>query len=195
MKKVLLIRHGSTAGNLRRAYIGRTDEPLCALGKEQIRKLAEEGLKADRIITSPMKRAVESASILFPDQEPITDPGLAETDFGVFEGKTADEISSDPDLGPLYSEWLDTGCQGPVPGGEDIKSFKDRVCRAFERQMALFPEGSSAAFVIHGGGIMAIMERFAIPQRDFYYYHIANGAVIICLWDGSQLETTGGAQC
>ena len=195
MNQILLIRHGKTDGNLRRAYIGSTDESLCQEGIDQICSLSQQGLSASRIIASPMKRTVESASILFPGQDPVTDPDLRETDFGAFEGKTADEISADPELGPLYSEWLDTWCQGPVPGGEDVNSFKDRVCIAFERQMSLIPEGDPAAFVIHGGCIMAIMERFALPHRDFYSYHIDNGAVIRCIWDGSHLEMTGGALC
>lgn len=195
MNNILLIRHGMTAGNLRRAYTGRTDEPLCPQGTDQIKALAGEGLTAGRVIASPMKRTVESASILFPHQEPVTDPGLTETDFGIFEGKTADEISADPELGPLYSKWLDTGCQGPVPGGEDVKSLKERVCAAFEHQVSLLPEGTSAAFVIHGGCIMAIMEKFALPHRDFYCYHIGNGEVIMCGWDGSHLKITGGARC
>lgn len=76
-----------------------------------------------------------------------------------------------------------------------MKSFKHRVCSAFERQMALLPDDRSAAFVIHGGGIMAIMERFSLPHHDFYYYHIENGAVIMCSWDGSHLVMTGGALC
>ena len=33
MKKILLIRHGKTQGNLERRYIGRTDEPLCEAGR------------------------------------------------------------------------------------------------------------------------------------------------------------------
>ncbi|WP_077390718.1 histidine phosphatase family protein [Mobilibacterium timonense] len=195
MNQILLIRHGKTAGNIRRAYIGSTDEPLCPEGLKQMRLLSKEGLSAQRIITSPMKRTIESAAVLFPGMKSVPDPGLRETDFGVFEGKTADEISSDPELGPLYSAWLDTGCQGPVPGGEDIKSFKERVCSAFECQMAKIPECATAAFVIHGGCIMAIMEKFAIPHHDFYHYHIANGAAIRCTWDGSHLEMTGGALC
>lgn len=195
MNQILLIRHGMTAGNLRRAYIGSTDEPLCREGLEQIEALSRKGLAARRIIASPMRRAMESASILFQGRDIITDPGLRETDFGIFEGKTADEISADAELGPLYSEWLDSWCQGPVPGGEDVKAVKARVCSAFENEISLLEEGESAAFVIHGGGIMAIMERFALPEHDFYYYHIDNGAVIQCLWDGSHLKMTGGALC
>ena len=34
--KLIFIRHGKTAGNLERRYIGRTDEPLCDEGIAEI---------------------------------------------------------------------------------------------------------------------------------------------------------------
>ena len=34
MSTLVLIRHGKTAGNLQKRYIGRTDEPLCPEGKK-----------------------------------------------------------------------------------------------------------------------------------------------------------------
>ena len=42
MSEILFIRHGSTAGNLEKRYIGRTDEPLCEVGIAQIEALANE---------------------------------------------------------------------------------------------------------------------------------------------------------
>ena len=40
--EIILIRHGKTAGNLRGAYIGRTDESLCPEGRALL--LARKGL-------------------------------------------------------------------------------------------------------------------------------------------------------
>ena len=34
--KIVLIRHGATAGNIKKRYIGTTDEDLCASGIESI---------------------------------------------------------------------------------------------------------------------------------------------------------------
>ena len=36
--KIILIRHGKTEGNIKNRYIGRTDEPLCGEGLDEIRK-------------------------------------------------------------------------------------------------------------------------------------------------------------
>ncbi len=176
MKRILLIRHGSTAGNLERRYIGRTDEPLYPQGVEQIETLAEAHLNADVLFVSPARRTVETAEILFPGKPRTEVPGLWETNFGRFEGKTADELWETA----AYRQWVDGNCLGPVPEGESTDQFKERCCAAFLDCMARVPEETTAAFVIHGGCIMAILERFALPKRGFYDYHISNGSYVHC---------------
>ena len=36
--EIVLIRHGATAGNIEKRYIGTTDEPLCDTGMVQIQE-------------------------------------------------------------------------------------------------------------------------------------------------------------
>ena len=179
MKVLYFIRHGATAGNLARRYIGRTDEPLSPKGREQITALQNAGLYADKIFVSPMLRTRQTAELIFPDKEVQLVDDFRETDFGAFEGKTADELSDDS----RYQAWLDTLCLGPVPGGEQIADFKRRCCKAFSHCVEELPDGKCGAFVVHGGVIMAILERFARPQRDFYDYHIPNGGILAGYWD------------
>ena len=52
--KINLIRHGMTAGNLEKRYIGRMDEPQCAEGISGLgfRKYPDHGV----LICSPMQR-------------------------------------------------------------------------------------------------------------------------------------------
>ena len=179
MKVLYFIRHGATAGNLARRYIGRTDEPLSPKGREQVKTLQNAGLYADMIFVSPMLRTQETAKLIFPDKKFKLVKDFRETDFGAFEGKTAAELSGDP----RYQAWLDTLCQGPVPDGEQIADFKRRCCDAFSRCIAELPDGKCGAFVVHGGVIMAILEQFARPKRDFYDYHIPNGDWLAGCWD------------
>ena len=62
-----LVRHGMTRGNEERRYIGITDEPLSERG----RKLAEQCMyeMPEIVFSSPLKRCVETAEILYPDQD------------------------------------------------------------------------------------------------------------------------------
>ena len=62
--KLIFIRHGKTAGNLERRYIGRTDEPLCDEGIAEI--LGKEYHDADIVVASPMKRCVQTAELIYP---------------------------------------------------------------------------------------------------------------------------------
>lgn len=171
MKKLIFIRHGSTSGNLEKRYIGRTDEPLCELGIKQIEKLKIQNFQIDFLFASPMLRTRQTSEILFPQQKVDFVEDFRETDFGIFEGKTAAELTNSFE----YQNWLNSFCTAPIPLGESVSDFKERCCNAFENIIKTLPDNSRTAFVVHGGVIMAILERFSQPKRDFYDYHIGNG--------------------
>ena len=44
---IYFIRHGATAGNLEKRYIGRTDEELCTEGIERLKDLTGRGADHD----------------------------------------------------------------------------------------------------------------------------------------------------
>ena len=66
--RVRLIRHGQTAGNRLRRYIGVTDQPLSPEGIEAANRHAKD-LTLDRVYVSPLTRARQTAAILFPNAE------------------------------------------------------------------------------------------------------------------------------
>lgn len=173
-----LIRHGKTAGNLERRYVGRTDEPLCQEGIRELK--ARRYPPADRIVASPMRRCLESAAVIYGDERraEICD-GLREMDFGVFEYHTYGEMQG----WPSYQAWLDGGGLEAMPGGESRESFSSRCVQAFEEEAdRLVREVSSdgcVAFVVHGGTIMAVMERFGVPKKGYYDWQMENGQALL----------------
>ena len=130
MIDILFIRHGATEGNLHRRYIGRTDEPLCAAGIAQAERLRGQNLFADCLFVSPLLRARQTAEIVFPQMPYALVEGLRETDFGRFEGKNADELSSDS----AYQAWVDAMCLTPIPGGEAVADFKSAAARHLQKR-------------------------------------------------------------
>lgn len=174
MIHLFFIRHGATAGNLEKRYIGRTDEPLCPRGEQQILALRARKMQPEHLFVSPMLRTCQSAQLLFPNQPCTVVEDFRETDFGIFEGKNARELSADAD----YRRWVDSFCRGPIPGGETAAQLQLRCQRAFLRVMDGLPEAGTAAFVVHGGTIMAILSAFVRPSQDFYAFHLENGGVI-----------------
>ena len=191
MKTILLIRHGMTKGNAEKRYIGLTDQPICDKGIEQAMVLSPTLPPCDTLFCSPLLRCRQTAELLFPSRNIKIIEDFREFDFGYFEGKTADELEGDL----TYTEWLNSGCRDIVPGGEDVSIFKKRCCLAFCSIVAKLPECSTAAFVLHGGVIMAIMERFAEPKREFYDYHIENCQCLCCTYEAGKLSLLEKSKC
>ena len=170
--KCYLIRHGITEGNKTRSFSGcRTDEPLSAEGRKALRRIDRETGGAI-LFSSPMKRAIETASIMLPDLAPVIIDEFREMDFGDFEGKNHGQLDGDP----KYQEWLDSGGSMPIPGGESIKGFSERVISGFRKALDLANERcpETMYIVAHGGTIMALMS--FLTEEDYYTFNLPNGA-------------------
>lgn len=163
---VYLLRHGKTAWNLEGRYQGRSDIPLCEAGRKALKPA---DFMPAKVYVSPMKRAAETAQLLFPGVQTIAVPGLEEMDFGAFEGKSFQDLADDP----AYRAWVEGNCTAPCPEGEGREDFSQRVCAAFERLMAR--EQEQLVIVAHGGTQMAILERYGRPYRDYFAWQSPNG--------------------
>ena len=172
-KQVLLylIRHGKTPGNEEKRYVGRTDESLSTLGREAL--LQKQFPRVELLFSSPMKRCMESCECLYPKQEIRIIPDFREIDFGTFEGKNYQELSGNQE----YQAWIDSGGTLPFPKGEDRQAFIQRSLTGFQELLQMLREYKasdfSAAAVVHGGTIMAILS--AHFGGDYYDYQIPNG--------------------
>ncbi|MDY4693650.1 MAG: histidine phosphatase family protein [Blautia sp.] len=171
MIKIWLIRHGKTEGNKLGRYIGVTDEPLCQEGIKFLENM--EYQNAQSIYVSPMKRCIQTAGILFPDKRLHIIDEFSECDFGEFENKNYKELEGNEH----YQAWVDSNGTLPFPGGESKEECKRRHITGFQKAVkGCILEGiSCAAFVIHGGTIMNIMEEYADISRPFYEWHVKNG--------------------
>ena len=133
--KLFMIRHGATAGNLEKRYVGRTDEGLTEQAvsdlKEEALKLREISGNVAAIITSPMKRCLETAEILFPEKlyehvPRIQKAELSECDFGTFEYKNYLELSGDAE----YQHFIEMCIRDRIRGkGQCGEKSRCRSCR------------------------------------------------------------------
>ena len=200
--KVLLIRHGSTPGNLKHQYVGgRTDQHLSEEGIRSLEEIRRSGVfpEAGHVFVSPMIRCAETAQVLFPGAGQSIVEDLKEMDFGIFEGRSAAEMEGEE----AYQKWVDSMCEDPIPEGENRAEFTERCCRAFREVMkevsgkaSLEEEAGSRddlkerqpeVFVIHGGTIMAILSCLGKPERGYYDWYVKNGHGFYCDWDGEHL--------
>ena len=163
-----LIRHGKTAGNIGKKYIGTTDEPLCPEGISEIKKINYP--PCDIVVTSPMRRCIQTAEIIYSDREIIIRNGFKECNFGDFEGKSYRELSGNPD----YQTWIDSNGTGTFPNGENPENFRKRCTETF---IEIFEKYNNivVSMIVHGGTIMAIMSEFAVPHKYFFDWQVKNG--------------------
>jgi len=123
---LVAIRHAPTEWNAARRLQGRTDIALGATGIA-----AARGWRADaawstyRVIASPLKRAQETARLLFPQHAIALDPRLMEMDFGAWEGRSLAELRAEPGAEAEARESL--GLDFSAPGGETPRQVQARV--------------------------------------------------------------------
>ncbi|MEO6803949.1 MAG: histidine phosphatase family protein, partial [Granulicella sp.] len=151
-----MIRHGETAWSLSGAHTGRTDIPLTDRGRLCAAALKRyfAGKQFAAVLTSPMQRARETCAIAGYGETALIDEGLLEWNYGIYEGKTTDEIrASRPD----WSVWKDE-----IIGGESLEQVGERADGVLSRALALVPHdtGGAVALFAHAHILRIIAARW-----------------------------------
>lgn len=163
-----LIRHGETIWQSEHRYQGISDVPLSEAGKQA---LCPADFAPRCVYVSPLSRAKETASILFPQAKQIVIEDLREMNFGMFEGKNYQDMEHDS----AYRAWVESGCETCCPEGESKSSFSSRVCCAIEQLVDSQRSEERIVIVAHSGTQRAVLERFAIPERSYFEWNCAPG--------------------
>jgi broad specificity phosphatase PhoE len=140
---VFLVRHGETEWSASGKHTSRTDIELTPEGERAARTLGERlgGREFALVLSSPMRRARDTADLAgFAGRYEI-DEDLKEFDYGDYEGLTTPEIREQR---PGWYLWRDGN-----PGGEVAAQVGERADRVIERALAALPEGDVAMFA-HG---------------------------------------------
>ena len=146
-------------------YGDGSDLPLCDEGRAQLKTLKKDFdyPVVPLVFTSPMKRATETAEILFPGVRQIELDDLREMAFGKFEGRAVQELVKDPE----FAQWMDPTSRTVPAGAEDRQMFFNRtssmLMKMFEYMLRTHTE--EAACVTHGGVIMNMLSQHALPFR------------------------------
>jgi len=153
-----LVRHAETEWSLSGQHTGRTDLPLTDGGRDKARALAEKlvGHSFDRVLTSPLSRAAETAKLAgFPNAE--HDPDLMEWNYGDCEGLTTPQIRDQ--VGSDWLLWRDGAA-----GGEVADDVGARVDRVIERVTA---EDGEVLIFAHGHVLRVLAARWLDQPADF----------------------------
>ena len=172
---IYLLRHGLTEGNALGKYIGHTDESLSQEGIAQIERMKKDYdyPSAPIVFSSPLKRCLETAKLIYPACEPIELEGLIECNFGEFEDKTAAELEEHP----VFPDWI-AGKQGVAPPfGESNEEFAKRIAETFVKMVdGLLKTGTrKCAVITHSGVLSALLSFFGLPEAPMHEWTVPGG--------------------
>ena len=173
-----VVRHGETIWNLEHRVQGITDIPLTEEGIKSAEELKElvKSLDIDVVISSPLKRARETAKILVDSKLPInTDDRIKERDWGMNEGTLIDEV----DGWDCWDVILNTKVQN-IECIQDfmyrVSSFIEEIKERYKDKNVLVVTHSAVIRVIHYmlGNIPedANLSRINIPNLRIIEYKI-----------------------
>lgn len=132
MTRVILVRHGQTEWNRVERFRGHADVPLNETGLKQAeatgRRVAEKW-KPIAVYSSPLSRAVKTAEAIAKhfDLKVQIHPGLADIDYGDWQGLSPDEVRE------RWAEMLDKWYTAPqlavIPNGETLAALRERALK------------------------------------------------------------------
>ena len=185
MPRLYILRHGQTEFNLQRRVQGHCDSPLTELGVEQAHAagawLADQGVRFERIFSSPLGRALATAEIVreelaaaglpAPEVEPVD--GLIERSYGPFESGPAADVPA---------ELWDPG-EALVPyGGEGSAALRERIVGAITGLMHS-SRAQTVLAVSHGSATLQFKRAWEHAARCPQDVHLGNCCVLVYEFD------------
>lgn len=193
--KIYLVRHGETTLNARGCYYGRTDVCLSGRGRRQAEELRNffGQVPLDAVVTSPLKRAAETAEIILSGRGTVAegagrestteaikiyrDERLCEQDFGIFEGLTYRELTK------RYPEQLDAWNRDyfgyRIPEGESFLDVRRRVELFFgdlKERAATAGRESALLLVAHKGTLGHFLAvSLGLPPEGYWNFVFEQG--------------------
>ena len=146
MSTLLLLRHGPTGAGRRGAPLGRLDLPVDPVGQELWPRVRADllALAPEQVLCSPLARSREHALDLGLPCRIL--PGLAEQDFGAWDGRPWAERE---DAAAFFEDPVDSA----PPGGESFRACALRARSALEAAL----EAPPTLVLAHAGPLRAIL--------------------------------------
>lgn len=151
--EIVFIRHGQTDVNkVNRLQGAKVNAELNEAGRNYAKKAAKnfDPSEFDRVFTSPLKRAIETAQIFTKGQkELIKDKRLIEFDFGDWDGKLmAEVVAKHPDVVDPWGK-INRNYLKYAQNGESYEDFEKRCASFLDEIYQKYPE-EKILVVAHG---------------------------------------------
>jgi broad specificity phosphatase PhoE len=127
---LFVVRHGRTEANASGLLLGRADPQLDDVGWQQASDMASVLPTGARVVSSPLRRCTETASVIADRGEPgvpvETDDRLVELDYGELDLRPLAEVPA-----ATWAQWRSDPDFRP-PGGETLNELASRVGASLE---------------------------------------------------------------
>ena len=158
--RIYIVRHTQTVGNIEKRLTGRKDYEVTDQGQIYISKLTQrlKEVKFDKAYTSTSKRTSKTIQELadLNGLKIIEEDGLCEMYFGIYDGKTWEEVNRiDPKIHKLHQETNEI-CEIPTQETtqEVTKRMYDTICRIVNENV-----GKNILICSHGVAIEAFLRK------------------------------------
>ncbi len=192
---LLLARHGNTFEQGETAvWVGaRTDLPLTAKGREQAAALgaglAPIGPRIKRIVSGPLRRTREHAGILaraLNFEPPVEiDERLREIDYGLWEGKSAQEIEAFGG-GAELAAWNERGVWPSSPAWSPSAETITANAAALAQDLAAATPAGDAALLVTSNGVLKFFLKLvpgAFESAEHGALKVATGHCCALTWE------------
>ena len=183
--RFILIRHAETEWNREGRYQGQSDVSLSPEGILQVKLLAQsmKDIKIDRIYSSPLRRALDTAQELAKDRnlEVIADIRLRELDFGPWDGLTRSELKNR--FGEDFQSYRREPFFYPIPGEGSLNRARLRVGESIEDILDQFRGTDKTIAIVTHGGILKLIIYYLLDISDRFYRCIELGNTSVSIID------------
>ncbi|MCR1808857.1 histidine phosphatase family protein [Haploplasma modicum] len=182
--RIYLVRHGQTNYNLKRLVQGRIDEPLNKTGIKQAKQtgqlIKQLNFKFDKIVSSPLSRAFETAYLIakknnYKDNI-ILDNLLVERDFGEYE------LTEIKESFPIVMQ------EGFNENGfEDTETLKKRIKSAISN-LYLNHSDQTLILTVHAHVIRTIYVLMDENKYTYTNFYLGNCSIHVFDFDGDNFN-------
>lgn len=175
--RIFLIRHALSTANSQKVWTGQTDAGLSGRGVEEQISICSrfEYPRCELYFSSPLRRCTESLRLIYGRAADYELPELSECDLGELTGRTYTNLDDDPN----YCRWIGSPDAAPPWRGESFSEFRLRAEYGFTKLLSICRSrgAESAAALMHGNVMRAVLHRFADPGTAHGDWPIPNGGV------------------
>lgn len=179
---ITFVRHGQTEENARNAFIGITDGELNEIGQKQAkataRYLKDQGWQFDLVLSSPLKRCLQTANIIteYLNLSFEIEPNLIERNYGIFENKTRQEVVTA--YPHIFADYKKNKPFIELPEGESAIAIENRIHELFWQKIPQFyPKVEHILCITHLNPVRAFLRLTQLKPWEIYFEKFSNASV------------------